>query len=183
MADIPIEPAQPPVCAISNHPALYQDPQTGLPFANSYAYKEIRRLHRGEYKYSSLIGGWVGPTTYAARGVPERFLDPTKKRTTVEEPKPVPDPKQGQAQVAATGQELGAKVAAKSEGKPEDSLANVGAEGNANGPLPVPGADGKAAAVSVPPPPPVPAATPVASPSLSATGPTPGLDSSVQTGV
>ena len=27
------------------------------------------------------MGTWVGPGTYAARGVPERFLDPTKPRT------------------------------------------------------------------------------------------------------
>lgn len=39
-------------------------------------------MHRGEYKYSRLIGAYVGSGNFAARGVPERFLDPTKQRST-----------------------------------------------------------------------------------------------------
>jgi vacuolar protein sorting-associated protein 72 len=72
------EPANPPLCVITNHPARYRDPKTGLPYYNSYAFKEIQRLHRGDYKWSRLIGAWVGSGTLAARGVPGRFLDPSK---------------------------------------------------------------------------------------------------------
>lgn len=65
---------------ITNHPARYRDPKTGLPYYNSYAFKEIQRLHRGDYRWSRLIGAWVGSGTFAARGVPGRFLDPSKPR-------------------------------------------------------------------------------------------------------
>ncbi|KAM7205060.1 YL1 nuclear domain containing protein, partial [Rhypophila sp. PSN 637] len=72
------KPAQAALCVITNHPARYRDPKTGLPFYNSHAYKEIQRTLRGDYKFSALTGAYVGSTKYAARGVPERFLDPTK---------------------------------------------------------------------------------------------------------
>jgi vacuolar protein sorting-associated protein 72 len=49
-----------------------------LPYHNSYAYREIQRVHRGDYKWSRLVGAWVGRGDYAARGVPEWFLDPSK---------------------------------------------------------------------------------------------------------
>ncbi|KAK1984776.1 YL1 nuclear protein-domain-containing protein [Colletotrichum cereale] len=68
------KPAPRPVCVITAHTARYRDPETGLPYFNAYAYREIQRLRRGEYKWSSLLGAWVGSCTYAARGVPERFL-------------------------------------------------------------------------------------------------------------
>ncbi|KAL0931941.1 uncharacterized protein CTRU02_212894 [Colletotrichum truncatum] len=68
------KPAPRPVCVITAHPARYRDPGTGLPYHNAHAYKEIQRLRRGEYKWSSLLGAWVGSCTFAARGVPERFL-------------------------------------------------------------------------------------------------------------
>jgi vacuolar protein sorting-associated protein 72 len=41
-----------------------------------YAYKEIQRLHNGDYQWSRVLGAWVGNTKHAARGVPERFLNP-----------------------------------------------------------------------------------------------------------
>ncbi|KAI1302604.1 YL1 nuclear protein-domain-containing protein [Xylaria venustula] len=63
-------------CVITNHPAKYRDPRTGLPYYNAYAFKQIQRLYSGEYKWSSLIGAWVGSETSAATGVPRRFLDP-----------------------------------------------------------------------------------------------------------
>lgn len=75
-----LEPAPPPLCVITNHPAKYRDPKTGLPYHNSYAYKEIQRLHRGDYKWSRLVGAWVGSGTFAASGVPERFLNPAWKK-------------------------------------------------------------------------------------------------------
>ncbi|KAI1437690.1 YL1-domain-containing protein [Xylaria sp. CBS 124048] len=63
-------------CVITNHPARYRDPKTGLPYYNAYAFKEIQKLYKGEYKWSSLVGAWVGTGTCAASGVPARFLDP-----------------------------------------------------------------------------------------------------------
>ncbi|KAJ0162379.1 hypothetical protein CTA2_4665 [Colletotrichum tanaceti] len=68
------KPTPRPVCVITAHPARYRDPETGLPYSSAHAYREIQRLRRGEYKWSSLLGAWVGTCTYAARGVPERFL-------------------------------------------------------------------------------------------------------------
>ncbi|KAL9595468.1 MAG: hypothetical protein Q9219_006428 [cf. Caloplaca sp. 3 TL-2023] len=62
------------LCAITEQPARYRDPATGLPYADSYAYKEIRKLANGGSRWSSLLGCYVGPTTSSgARGVPERF--------------------------------------------------------------------------------------------------------------
>ena len=54
-------------------PAKFRDPVTGLPYVNSYAYKEIQRLRAGCYPWSDLIGCYVGRAGAAARGVPERF--------------------------------------------------------------------------------------------------------------
>ncbi|KAM0334400.1 hypothetical protein ACHAQA_001426 [Verticillium albo-atrum] len=68
------KPAPAPLCAITNHPARYRDPYTGLPYFNAYAYREIQRLRRGEYRFSALVGAWVGSCTYAAKGVPAAFL-------------------------------------------------------------------------------------------------------------
>ncbi|KAF5688261.1 vacuolar sorting-associated protein [Fusarium circinatum] len=73
------KPSPAPLCVITNHPARYRDPRTGLPYYNAYAYREIQRLTRGEYRWSHILGAWVGSGTYAARGVPERFLNPNKK--------------------------------------------------------------------------------------------------------
>ena len=61
-------------CAITGHPARYRDPKTGLPYANSYAYKEIQKLRRAESRWSSLLGCYVGPIASAASGVPDQFL-------------------------------------------------------------------------------------------------------------
>jgi vacuolar protein sorting-associated protein 72 len=60
-------------CVITSQPAKYRDPDTGLPFRDAYAYKEIQKLKRGDYKWSKLLGAYVGLGTYHARGVPERF--------------------------------------------------------------------------------------------------------------
>ena len=74
----PTEPTHPPLCVITNHPAKYRDPKTGLPYHNAYAYREIQRVFRGDYKWSSLMGAWAGRGDYAAKGVPDWFLDPSK---------------------------------------------------------------------------------------------------------
>ncbi|KAL6850837.1 hypothetical protein ACO1O0_007963 [Amphichorda felina] len=71
-----LEPPPAPLCVITNHPARYRDPKTGLPFYNTYAYREIQRLRRGDYRWSKLLGAWAGSGSYAAKGVPVRFLKP-----------------------------------------------------------------------------------------------------------
>lgn len=38
----------------------------------------------GEYRWSKLLGAWVGSGSYAARGVPERFLNPDRCPTLEE---------------------------------------------------------------------------------------------------
>lgn len=70
------EPPQPPLCVITNHPARYRDPKTGLPFYNVYAFNEIQKLIKRDFKWSRALGTWVGNGTDAAKGVPDRFLRP-----------------------------------------------------------------------------------------------------------
>ncbi|KAK6841630.1 hypothetical protein PG987_002490 [Apiospora arundinis] len=70
------KPGPAPRCVITNHLARYRDPETGLPYYNSYAYKQIRKLQHGDYKWSQLVGAWVGSGSSAATGVPARFLNP-----------------------------------------------------------------------------------------------------------
>ncbi|KAI1661731.1 YL1-domain-containing protein [Daldinia decipiens] len=86
------KPTPAPRCVITNHPARYKDPKTGLPYYNAYAFREIQKLWRGEYKWSRLAGAWMGSGSYAATGVPARFLNPDapgpeKKMETPEGPK------------------------------------------------------------------------------------------------
>lgn len=70
------EPPHAPLCVITNHPARYRDPKTGLPFYNTYAFKEIQKLIAGDFKFSQLTGTWVGRGDDAAAGVPARFTRP-----------------------------------------------------------------------------------------------------------
>ncbi|KAH8594920.1 YL1 nuclear protein-domain-containing protein [Bisporella sp. PMI_857] len=79
------------LCAITSYPAKYRDPSTGLPYCNGYAYKEIQKLKRGDYKWSKLVGVYVGTSSFAARGVPPRFLDPKAERCTPIMPPPQPN--------------------------------------------------------------------------------------------
>lgn len=72
----PAEPPHAPLCVITNHPARYRDPKTGLPFYNTYAFKEIQKLMEGDFKFSQLTGTWVGRGDEAAAGVPARFTRP-----------------------------------------------------------------------------------------------------------
>lgn len=41
-------------------------------------------MQSGEYRWSKLLGAWAGSGTYAARGVPERFLNPLRCPTLEE---------------------------------------------------------------------------------------------------
>ncbi|TVY37736.1 hypothetical protein LSUB1_G004824 [Lachnellula subtilissima] len=80
----------PELCAITSYPAKYRDPATGLPYCSAFAYKEIQRLQKGEYKWSKLVGAYVGSGTYAARGVPARFTNPAHVSTPQPQPQPQP---------------------------------------------------------------------------------------------
>lgn len=83
------KPSAAPRCVITNHPARYKDPKTGLPYYDRGAFKKIRELERGEYKWSRLFGAWMGDGVSAAQGVPARFLDPNAPAP----PKPVQEVK------------------------------------------------------------------------------------------
>lgn len=72
----PTELPHPPLCVITNQPARYRDPKTGLPYHNTYAFKEIQKLTKGNFKWSKLLGTWVGNGSDAAQGVPDRFARP-----------------------------------------------------------------------------------------------------------
>lgn len=98
---------------ITNLPARYRDPKTGLPFYNAHAYGEIRRLERGDYRWSKLLGSWVGSGKNAASGVPERFLNPNA-------PGPKKEPKNNSPQPAK-----------KEEGQPKEQE-KAGEKGNVN---------------------------------------------------
>ncbi|KAJ6113803.1 hypothetical protein N7523_007120 [Penicillium sp. IBT 18751x] len=69
------------LCVITSLPSRYRDPETALPYANSYAYGQIRKMLSQGYIWSSMLGCFVGAANTAARGVPDRFLG----KTTVEE--------------------------------------------------------------------------------------------------
>ncbi|KAI1646339.1 YL1-domain-containing protein [Daldinia loculata] len=122
------KPTPAPRCVITNHPARYKDPKTGLPYYNAYAFREIQKLWRGEYRWSRLAGAWMGSGSYAATGVPARFLDPDapgpqKKTETTEGPKEdAPEPnKDAVPAVPATP----ATPIASTESKEPATIANV----------------------------------------------------------
>ncbi|KKA31023.1 hypothetical protein TD95_004119, partial [Thielaviopsis punctulata] len=68
------KPQAPALCAITNLPAKYKDPVTGLPYHNAQAYAQIQRLRANAFKWSALLGAYVGTGEEAARNVPVRFL-------------------------------------------------------------------------------------------------------------
>ncbi|OAR00042.1 hypothetical protein LLEC1_02161 [Akanthomyces lecanii] len=78
------KPTPPPICPITNNLARYRDPKTDLHFYSAPAFKELQRVASGEYRWSKLLGAWAGSGTYAARGVPERFLNPARCPTLEE---------------------------------------------------------------------------------------------------
>ncbi|PYH84876.1 YL1-domain-containing protein [Aspergillus uvarum CBS 121591] len=73
------------LCVITSLPSRYRDPDTSLPFANAYAYHEIRNAVSQKFSWSPMLGCYVGPAGVAARGVPARFLGgPEAKEETKE---------------------------------------------------------------------------------------------------
>ncbi|KHJ35500.1 putative yl1 nuclear protein [Erysiphe necator] len=61
-------------CAITNYPAKYKDPKTGLYYSNLYAYKQLQKLQKGEIWWSDLVGSFVGSGSLnPAKGVPDNF--------------------------------------------------------------------------------------------------------------
>lgn len=78
------EPPHPPLCVITNQVARHKDPKTGLPYYNAYAFKEIQKLIKGNFRWSKLLNSWVGNGTDAAKGVPDRFTRPETEEETKE---------------------------------------------------------------------------------------------------
>ncbi|KAI1131576.1 YL1 nuclear protein-domain-containing protein [Nemania abortiva] len=99
-------------CVITNHPARYRDPKTGLPYYNAYAFKQIRKLYSGEYKWSNLIGAWIGTGTSAAIGVPARFRDPNAPGLPKEQALPDPSPNDDKVN-EGSNEDTGSQIADK----------------------------------------------------------------------
>ncbi|KAM0428250.1 hypothetical protein ACHAPT_007151 [Fusarium lateritium] len=171
------KPSPAPLCVITNHPARYRDPRTGLPYYNAYAYREIQRLTRNEYHWSRILGAWVGSGTYAARGVPERFLNPNKKgpekkeTTTSEEAKgeatktadtaPVPKGPEAAAGAQVPEQKTNAvKEEPKPSPNPQPDMTKATTT-QVNSAAPINLAQSSAASAPTPAPAPAPAPTPV----------------------
>ncbi|KAJ5142155.1 hypothetical protein N7526_003150 [Penicillium atrosanguineum] len=74
------------LCVITSLPSRYRDPETALPYANSYAYGQIRKMLSQGYIWSSMLGCFVGAADTAARGVPDRFLGKTAIEKTSTKP-------------------------------------------------------------------------------------------------
>ncbi|KAI9678919.1 MAG: hypothetical protein M1829_001904 [Trizodia sp. TS-e1964] len=68
------------LCAITSRPARYRDPTTGLPYYDAAAFRELRRLRAGAFRWSAMLQCYTGARGAAARGVPPRFLTPEVKR-------------------------------------------------------------------------------------------------------
>ncbi|KAJ5751029.1 hypothetical protein N7533_008057 [Penicillium manginii] len=73
------------LCVITSLPSRYRDPETSLPYANSYAYGQIRKMLSQGYIWSSMLGCFVGAAETAARGVPERFVGKPISGVTVKQ--------------------------------------------------------------------------------------------------
>lgn len=157
---------------ITNHPARYRDPKTGLPYYNIYAFKEIQKLIKRDFKWSKALGTWVGNGTDAAKGVPDRFL----RSETEEERKERLERKEQEKKAAAEKEKKAAEEAeaAKLSGPKEEpgSASPDGADVAMPDAAPLPTASGSApppvsalsyASTNLPPP--MPSAVPVIVPS------------------
>lgn len=131
----PSEPPHAPLCVITNHPARYRDPKTGLPFYNTYAFKEIQKLMEGDFKFSQLTGTWVGRGDDAAAGVPARFTRPE----TEDEKKERLERKEREKKEAEERKEQEEKLAAEEKARLEAS--GPPAAEAPTGPVPTPTAE------------------------------------------
>ncbi|KAK8212224.1 YL1 nuclear protein-domain-containing protein [Phyllosticta capitalensis] len=115
------------LCCITAQPAKYRDPLTGLPYADKFAFRSIRRFVagmvgrgvEGRVRWSNLLGAFVGPRgeggrVVAAKGVPDRFWGGRKKE---EETKDGGVSKEGQGEGEAKAKES-SEAAPPAEGKP-----------------------------------------------------------------
>lgn len=55
-------------CPITGRQAHYLDPRTGVPYAESYAYKVLGQLLRHEYVWNPSMGSYLD---YSEPGLPE----------------------------------------------------------------------------------------------------------------
>lgn len=167
------EPPHAPLCVITNHPARYRDPKTGLPFYNTYAFKEIQKLMAGDFKFSQLTGTWVGRGDEAAAGVPARFTRPETEDERKERLERKEREKKEAEERKAQEEKLAAEKKAKLEASAPPTTATAGVvlttteassapvaamgQGTADAQQPLPVASG-----SVPVPDPIPALAPTA---------------------
>lgn len=119
------------LCVITSLPSRYRDPETSLPFANAYAYREIRRTVAQKSAWSPMLGCYVGPVGVAARGVPARFLNPDA-------------PSETQQSEKKDGKENEEEPASAASGRPEDEMKTSGGVSNP----PAPAAPGTPTPVS-----------------------------------
>ena len=62
------------LCPITSKPARFRDPETGIAYADSYAYKRIQDAKNGAFVWSEMLGCYVGREGEVAKGVPKGFL-------------------------------------------------------------------------------------------------------------
>ncbi|KAB8349416.1 hypothetical protein FH972_023443 [Carpinus fangiana] len=120
-----------PLCAITNLPAKYRDPVTGLPYRDREAFKVLRdtvdgclyrekdgddavqavapggqvAVEKGRYgpRWSTLLGAWVGREGVSARNVPSGFVHGTKPVPVPPRPAPAAATPEGSAAAGAGG--------------------------------------------------------------------------------
>jgi vacuolar protein sorting-associated protein 72 len=69
-----LQPTKKSLCAITGLEARYRDPVTGLGYVDATALKRIRKVARGEMRWSGILGAFVGESVgRPAKGVPEGF--------------------------------------------------------------------------------------------------------------
>jgi len=56
------------ICPITGRQAHYLDPRTGVPYAESYAFKVLGQLLKHEYVWNPSIGSYLG---YSEPAMPE----------------------------------------------------------------------------------------------------------------
>ena len=64
------------MCVLTGLTARYRDPTTGVKYANATAFKKLKQLRQHKYRWSSMLGCYIGRAGHAANGVPQGFLGP-----------------------------------------------------------------------------------------------------------